>query len=69
VINKVFSPTPEELERAQKMIEAFRIAEAAGHGAIRFEGMMVDYANCPASGTDPCPRIPGNAVGENGSAG
>jgi citrate lyase subunit beta/citryl-CoA lyase len=45
VINRVFSPTPEELERAQKMIEAFRIAEAAGHGAIRFQGMMVDYAN------------------------
>jgi citrate lyase subunit beta / citryl-CoA lyase len=45
VINKVFSPTPEELKRAQQMIEAFRIAEAAGHGAIRFQGMMVDYAN------------------------
>jgi citrate lyase subunit beta/citryl-CoA lyase len=45
VINKVFSPTPEELERAQQMIDAFRIAEAAGHGAVRFQGMMVDYAN------------------------
>jgi citrate lyase subunit beta/citryl-CoA lyase len=45
VINKVFSPTPEEIERAQRMIEAFRIAEAAGHGAIRFRGTMVDYAN------------------------
>src|SRR5882757_8440261 len=45
VINRIFSPTLEELERAQKMIEAFRIAEAAGHGAIRFQGKMVDYAN------------------------
>ncbi|MEI8277927.1 MAG: CoA ester lyase [Hyphomicrobiales bacterium] len=45
IINKVFSPSAAEIERAQKLIEAFRSAEKSGHGAIRFQGMMVDYAN------------------------
>ncbi len=44
-INKVFSPTPEEIERARKLLEVFRAAEARGLGAVQFEGMMVDYAN------------------------
>jgi citrate lyase subunit beta / citryl-CoA lyase len=44
-INRVFSPTDAEVERAQKLIDAFRAAESQGRGAIRFEGMMVDYAN------------------------
>jgi citrate lyase subunit beta/citryl-CoA lyase len=45
VINKAFSPSPEELNRARKLIEAFKVAEAKGLGAVQFEGMMVDYAN------------------------
>jgi citrate lyase subunit beta/citryl-CoA lyase len=44
-INQVFSPTDAEVERAQKLIDAFRGAESQGRGAIQFEGMMVDYAN------------------------
>jgi len=44
-INRVFSPTDAEIERAQKLIDAFRGAESQGRGAIQFEGMMVDYAN------------------------
>jgi citrate lyase subunit beta/citryl-CoA lyase len=44
-INQVFSPTDAEVERAQKLIEAFRGAESQGRGAIQFQGMMVDYAN------------------------
>jgi citrate lyase subunit beta/citryl-CoA lyase len=44
-INQVFSPTDAEVERAQKLIAAFRGAESQGRGAIQFEGMMVDYAN------------------------
>lgn len=45
VINAVFSPSAEEIERARKLLEAFRIAEAQGQGAVQFQGMMVDYAN------------------------
>jgi citrate lyase subunit beta/citryl-CoA lyase len=44
-INRIFSPTDAEVERAQKLIAAFRGAESQGRGAIQFEGMMVDYAN------------------------
>ena len=43
--NRVFSPTDAEVERAQKLIDAFREAESQGRGAIQFRGMMVDYAN------------------------
>jgi len=45
VINGVFSPTAEEVERARKLLEAFREAEAMGRGAVQFQGMMIDYAN------------------------
>ena len=44
-INRIFSPTDAEVERAQKLIDAFRDAESQGRGAIRFQGMMVDRAN------------------------
>jgi citrate lyase subunit beta / citryl-CoA lyase len=44
-INIAFSPTSEELDRAQRLIVAFRAAETQGRGAVNFEGMMVDYAN------------------------
>ena len=44
-INRVFSPTDAEVERAQQLIDAFRDAESQGRGAIQFQGMMVDYAN------------------------
>jgi len=45
VINEVFSPTAEEVDRARKLMEAFREAEALGRGALEFRGMMIDYAN------------------------
>ena len=44
-INAAFAPTPTEIDRARRMIEAFHQAQARGLGAIKFEGMMVDYAN------------------------
>ena len=39
VINEVFRPRPEDLERARRLVAAF---EAAGGGAIRFDNQMVD---------------------------
>jgi citrate lyase subunit beta/citryl-CoA lyase len=45
VINEVFSPTAEEVDRARKLVDAFRESEALGRGAVEFGGMMIDYAN------------------------
>ena len=40
--NESFSPSPTEVERARRLIDAFDHAAAAGHGTIAFEGQMVD---------------------------
>ena len=45
VIHDVFTPSAVEIEYAQGLIAAFRDAELRGHGAVRYRGMMVDYAN------------------------
>ena len=42
VVNCTFSPTPEEIDRAQRLIQAFAAQQAAGAGAFTFEGKMVD---------------------------
>ncbi len=44
IINQVFSPSPEDIERARKVLEAFRQAEAIGRGAVSVDGRMVDQA-------------------------
>ena len=45
VMHEVFSPSEEEIRHARGLLQAFRAAEAQGIGAVRYEGMMVDYAN------------------------
>ena len=45
VMHQVFSPSPQEIAYARGLLEAFRAAEAQGIGAVRYQGMMVDYAN------------------------
>ncbi len=42
IVNRAFSPTPEEVERAQRLVAAFAAQQAAGAGAFTFEGKMVD---------------------------
>lgn len=42
VINEVFSPTADEVARARRLVDADAVARAAGQGAFRFEGRMVD---------------------------
>ena len=39
VIHEVFTPSPEEVQRARKIVEADR---AAGGGAVALDGKMVD---------------------------
>ena len=42
VLNEEFSPSPEEVERAGRMIAAYDEAYAKGLGAVQFEGAMID---------------------------
>jgi citrate lyase subunit beta/citryl-CoA lyase len=42
ILNAAFMPTPEELDRARRMVAAFEAAKAAGEGAFLFDGKMVD---------------------------
>ncbi|NGN64679.1 CoA ester lyase [Streptomyces sp. A7024] len=44
VINEVFTPAREELDRAARLIAAVEQARARGAGAVAFEGEMVDEA-------------------------
>jgi citrate lyase subunit beta/citryl-CoA lyase len=43
ICNQLFSPTDEEIEYAQKVIQAFDAAEADGTAAIQVEGRFIDY--------------------------
>jgi citrate lyase subunit beta/citryl-CoA lyase len=40
--NRAFSPSPEEIERARRLLAAYDEASARGVSAIAFEGQMVD---------------------------
>jgi len=41
--NRIFSPLPEEIKRAENIVQAFEEAEAAGMAAIQLEGKFIDY--------------------------
>jgi|TARA_B100000959_G_scaffold282572_1_gene349311 citrate lyase subunit beta/citryl-CoA lyase len=43
--NEVFSPTEEEVERAQRILAALAEAAADGRGAAQLEGRMIDAAS------------------------
>jgi citrate lyase subunit beta/citryl-CoA lyase len=44
-VNRLYSPDPADLERAEGILEAYRQAtEGEGRGAVRFEGEMIDEA-------------------------
>jgi citrate lyase subunit beta / citryl-CoA lyase len=42
-VNRAYTPSPEELARAERIVAAFREAEARGAAAIQVDGQMVDY--------------------------
>ncbi|MFH9008691.1 HpcH/HpaI aldolase/citrate lyase family protein [Streptomyces afghaniensis] len=44
VINEVFAPTPEEVDRCARLVAAVEAAQRDGVGALTFEGRMVDEA-------------------------
>ena len=43
-INRVFAPTPQELDYYRRVIEAFDAAVARGSAATTVDGKLVDYA-------------------------
>ncbi|MEM9891535.1 MAG: CoA ester lyase [Actinomycetota bacterium] len=42
VINEVFTPSAEDVERARALLDQLAVEQAAGRMAFRFEGQMVD---------------------------
>ncbi len=44
VVNRVFSPAPEEVAWARRVVSAFEEAVSSGRGAVGLEGTMVDLA-------------------------
>lgn len=44
-INDVFTPSPEEIVRAERIVAVMREAEASGLGTVKDNGMMIDSAN------------------------
>jgi citrate lyase subunit beta/citryl-CoA lyase len=42
--HRVFSPTPDEIDRARRLVTAYDEALARGDAAIAFEGQMIDEA-------------------------
>jgi citrate lyase subunit beta / citryl-CoA lyase len=45
LVNRVYSPDPATYRRAEAILAAYRAAtEGEGHGAVRFEGEMIDEA-------------------------
>lgn len=45
VMHQVFSPSAEEIDYANGLLAAYEEGEARGVGAVKYRGMMVDYAN------------------------
>ncbi|HVS14696.1 MAG TPA: CoA ester lyase [Thermoanaerobaculia bacterium] len=41
-VREVYAPRPEEIERARRIVDAARDGAAAGRGALRVDGRMVD---------------------------
>ena len=43
VVNECYSPSAEEIARAERIVAAFKDAEAKGSAAIQVDGQMIDY--------------------------
>jgi citrate lyase subunit beta/citryl-CoA lyase len=42
-VNAAYTPSAEELERAERIVSAFKEAEGRGEAAVQVDGQMVDY--------------------------
>jgi len=42
-VNAAYMPSAEEVVRAERIVAAFKLAEARGEAAVQVDGQMVDY--------------------------
>ena len=42
IINETFGPSPEEVDYARRVVEAWSLAEAEGRGSVALDGRMID---------------------------
>jgi citrate lyase subunit beta/citryl-CoA lyase len=42
IINEEYGPSPNEVDRARRLVAAFDAALAEGKGAVAFDGAMID---------------------------
>ncbi len=45
VANEVFSPAPEETDKARRILEAMALAAKEGRGAVQLDGRLIDVAS------------------------
>ncbi len=45
IVNEVFSPTPEEIAEARRIVAAMEAASAEGRGAITLDGRLIDQVH------------------------
>ncbi|GBD42360.1 L-malyl-CoA/beta-methylmalyl-CoA lyase [bacterium HR39] len=45
IANEVFSPSPQEVERARRILEAMEQAKREGKGAVSLDGRLIDIAS------------------------
>ena len=43
VVNEVFTPTQDEIDKARRHVNAFEQAEADGSASIQVDGYFIDY--------------------------
>jgi len=49
VINKVFTPTADEIDRAKRVIEVYEKAEKEGKGATQLDGQLIEHVHVTIS--------------------
>ena len=42
ICNRIFSPTDKDIDKAHKIVAAFKAAEAAGIGVLQVDGKFID---------------------------
>tara|TARA_B100000676_G_scaffold10907_2_gene10134 strand:+ start:1458 stop:2342 length:885 start_codon:yes stop_codon:yes gene_type:complete len=42
IINQVFTPSPEDVAKAERIVAAFEVAQAAGDGRVELDGSLVE---------------------------
>lgn len=48
-VNRIFSPSPEQIAEAERLVAAMEAAQAEGRGVILYEGRMVDQVHLDAA--------------------